>query len=234
MDDTTWNDTLERLAKSLGEQSAGYKWMHERSARYYLNVDRWLGIVLIMITGLTGTNIFISLTYNNSPITISQIIEGIILYIATVIGVIKQQLNSYENADERTSIATKYGYIYLDIKQNLALSKNNRPDAIQYIQKMNEKYNELIEYAPNIKQWIIDDFIEKYGKDPISMPDITGRIDDIIIHNSDRSDSQSTDNTISKECVLSLEETNSDVKISRISTIDKYQIDRFMENEQLK
>lgn len=169
----SWNDKNERLIVSIGENSACYKWMHEKSAQMYNFMSTGLGLALVILnTGLSAQ----TLIPNNIVI-----IQNVIIYIVTLISVIKSFLKYEELTSKHLLSAGKFGEIYHKIQQQMVLYRKDRINAVEFIRKTLQHYDQLIVSGPEINQLVRNKFKRLFLSSNISVPDIADRIQRIEI-----------------------------------------------------
>ena len=169
----SWNDKNERLIISIGENSACYKWMHEKSAQMYNFISTALGLSLVILnTGLSAQ----TLIPNNIIV-----IQNVIIYIVTLISVIKSFLKYEDLSSKHLVSAGKFGEIYHIIQQQMVLYRKDRINAVEFIRKTLRVYDELIVSGPEINQIIRSKFKKLLLTSDISVPDIADRIQRIEI-----------------------------------------------------
>lgn len=159
-----------------------YTWMQEETARFYVKLDRWLGIFIIILSGIVGTNNF----FDATNLSTRQIIFGSISYIVTILGMLVQFLKPMEVSQQRINIGNKFQDIYYDIKQELSKSPNDRKNANEYLENMTQRYIELYDFAPTINKFIINKFKYIFKNSNITMPLSANFIDEIKIFNENR------------------------------------------------
>lgn len=173
MINNSWNDKNEMLIVSIGENSACYKWMHEKSAQMYNFISTALGLSLVILnTGLSAQ----TLIPNNIVI-----IQNVIIYIVTLISVIKSFLKYEELNSKHLVSAGKFGEIYHKIQQQMVLYRKDRINAVEFIRKTLQHYDQLIVSGPEINQLVRNKFKRLFLSSNISVPDIADRIQRIEI-----------------------------------------------------
>ena len=174
----SWNKEQEFYLKNLGEQSMAYTWMQEQTAMFYSKLNRYLGFLIIILSGVVGTNNFL-----DTELTSRQILFGIIGYLVTILGMLNQFLKPMEVAQQRINIGNKFQDIYYDIKQQLAKSPDNRKDPDEYLESMTQRFIEVYDFAPTINGFIIQKFKSTFKDSNITMPLNANFIDEIKIFN---------------------------------------------------
>lgn len=181
----SWNYEQENYLKHLGEQAMAYTWMQERTAMFYISIDRYLGIFIIILSGIIGTNNFV-----DTELSTRQIIFGILGYLVSILGMMTQFLKPMEVSQQRISIGNKFQDIYYDIKQELAKSQEDRKPAEEYLESITEKFIELYDFAPPLNNFIIQKFKTIFKDSHITMPLNADFIDEIKIFNKEKREIQ--------------------------------------------
>lgn len=179
----SWNYEQENYLKNLGEQAMAYTWMQERTAMFYTSLDRYLGIFIIILSGVIGTNNFI-----DTELSTRQIIFGFLGYLVSILGMLTQFLKPMEVSQQRISIGNKFQDIYYDIKQQLAKPPEERKSAEEYLESITEKFIELYDFAPPLNNFIIQKFKTIFKESNITMPLNADFIDEIKIFNNKKQD----------------------------------------------
>lgn len=173
-----WNDKNEKLIISIGENSASYKWMHERCAAYNKRIYNLTSIFLIILSSTLSAETFIPDNTSNPGLSITK---QIIVYLITVISILQNFLKSEEYAEKHTTAAGEFSKLYHDIQQQMCRFRRDRHDASKYVSNCLTKYDSLIITHPDINKWVIRDFKKTFKNSNISLPDITDNINKIEI-----------------------------------------------------
>jgi hypothetical protein len=170
-----WNDKNERMVISIGENSASYKWMHEKSASLYKNIHQVLSILMILFSaGLSAETILP--TTNEFIINTSR---SVFTYIITLISVLQNFLKYEKLAQQHVASASSFGTLYHDIQQQMCMYRKDRRQASSYISEILKEYDNLIVNGPTITSYIVKDFKNTFRNAEISIPDIADRIQKI-------------------------------------------------------
>jgi hypothetical protein len=172
----SWNDRNERLIVSIGENAAGYKWMHEKSAQMYNIISTVLGLSLVILnTGLSAQTLL------PTSEGASRIVQDVIIYIVTLISVVKNFLKHEELVAKHLSTASKFAQLYHTVQQQMVLYRKDRSNAVEFIQTSLRTYDDLIVGGPEIGPIISQQFKRVFSNSQISLPDIADRIQRIEI-----------------------------------------------------
>lgn len=175
-----WNNEQEKYLKRLGEQAAGYTWMQEQTAMYYVLVDKILGIIIIILSGVVGTNNFIA-----EELSIREIIFGTIGYIVAILGMLQQFIKPMEVSQQRISIANKFQDIYYDIQQELVKKRELRMDSHEYLKIITQRFIELYDFSPSLNKYIVRRYKITFNDIGIAMPMSADGIHEIKIYQND-------------------------------------------------
>ena len=217
-----WNDKNERIIISIGENSASFKWMHERSASFYKIIYQILTILLIIFnTGLSAETL---LPENTSNETIN-LVRQIITYIVTVISVLISFLKLEKLSSKHISAANSFNKLYHKIQQQMCMYRRDRENAQKYISDMLKKYDSLIINSPDINPIILKNFKNIFKNTDISIPDIADKIQKIELITEE--ENKSNNNEINKN-------SKSNNKIKNLDVIvvdDAYQVTKKQERD---
>ena len=173
-----WNDKNEKLIISIGENSASYKWMHERCSNYNKRIYNITSIILIILSSTLSAGTFIPDNTSNLGFNITK---QLIVYLITVISILQNFLKSEEYAEKHTTAAGEFNKLYHDIQQQMCRFRRDRHDASKYVSNCLTKYDSLIITHPDINKWVVRNFKKTFKNSNISVPDITDNINKIEI-----------------------------------------------------
>lgn len=167
MKNNIWNKNIENVAKEIGNNAKGYKLMHLYQARKYIQCYNFLSITGIILGPLAGllSGIEVALYPNENPtipilISIFSSISGII---AAAIKFGKYDEMSISNK----TAAARYSSIESNVKRQLNLNIEDRVSSKEYLNWLEDKYDDLQLSAPLIKPSIYKEYCEFSGKNKI-------------------------------------------------------------------
>jgi hypothetical protein len=174
----SWNDKNEKIIISIGENSASYKWMHERCSSFHKTIYKCTSILLIILsTGLTiGT-----ILNNSGDYYILNILSQVMTYLITTISVLQSFLKSQETSEKHLTAANDFSKLYHDIQQQMCMFRRDRVNATKYVSDCLKLYDSLIINNPDINTNIITKFKKTFKNSDISLPDIADKIQKIEI-----------------------------------------------------
>jgi len=180
-----WNDKNEQIIISIGENSASYKWMHEKCAGYHKFLHKFTSILLIILsTILSAETIIPNNDQCNSDFTLDTI-RRVFVYMVTVLSVIQNFLKSEETSGKHLIAVGAFSNLYHDIQQQMCMFRRDRINATRYVSDCLKQYDSLIINNPDISSRILNKFKNTFNNTGISLPDIADKIQKIEIITED-------------------------------------------------
>lgn len=175
-----WNDKNEKLIISIGENSASYKWMHEKSNTFYGLTNSILSILLVVFsTGLSiQTVVPDEEIYKDMPL---YVLRTVFTYVVTILSVVQNFLKYEKLAEKHKNSAVTFGLLYHDIQKQMCMYRSERRNAAIYLSEVLKKYDNLILSSPTINHYILKNFKKTFKDTTISVPDIADKIQKIEI-----------------------------------------------------
>ena len=173
-----WNDKNERMVITIGENSASYKWMHEKSAALYKLLHQIFSIVLIVFsTGLSAGTFFPTEPEGSESDSLAlKITQQVFTYVITVVSVLQNFFKFQTLAEQHTASAAEFGKLYYDIQQQMCMYRRDRKAAQPYLSGVLKTYDNLIVNGPTITNMIIAQFKQTFQNSQFAMPDIADSI----------------------------------------------------------
>jgi hypothetical protein len=201
----SWNDKNEKIIISIGENSASYKWMHERCSSFHKSVYKFTSIFLIILsTGLTTVTI---INNNNDNYYILNIFSQITTYLITTISISQSFLKSEERSEKHLTAANDFSKLYHDIQQQMCMFRRDRVNATKYVSDCLKLYDSLIINNPDINTYILNKFKKTFKNSDIALPDIADKIQKIEIitepnfHNFEELSKQENEENIEEKSI---------------------------------
>lgn len=153
-----WNDKLEATVKEIGEMSLSYKLMHiemAQSCHIRYNVLMYIGIISAPLSGI--------ISQFNSPLSscdnmyISFVALGISFISGIVVAIIK--FSRYDEVEYANKLAaSKYTSLESNVRRQLTLYRDNRIDAIEYMEWLTNSFDELFLSSPLLPHYLFDKY----------------------------------------------------------------------------
>lgn len=204
--ETKWTVEQENLLAEWCEKAACYRWLHDCAQKRYKSFSYALSLPVIILSTLTGTaNFGVSSIIPDSAsgeggIQVADVtlIIGSLNLIAGIISTLQNFLRFSEGTESHRASSVQWSKFQRNIAVELAISRKDRIDPLEFINTQRSEYDRLIEQSPAIPDIIIKRFIEIFNESNIKKPDICDGITKCQIYTESVNESQSSTNKISE------------------------------------
>tara|TARA_B110000211_G_C14065921_1_gene547634 strand:+ start:463 stop:1167 length:705 start_codon:yes stop_codon:yes gene_type:complete len=163
--DEMWNDYHEELLKNWAEMSKTYSIMHSLCANHYANIDKLLGIPVIILGAVTASSIFGTSNYNDIDHFYLNYINGGLALIITALTGVNKFLGSAEKRIKHQTASFKYTSIAMNIDTMLSFSRDKRRvDPQDFASEQKSKILEIRENCPEVVPKIMSSYLNNYNK----------------------------------------------------------------------
>jgi hypothetical protein len=174
-----WTDQTETLLVKWADNASCYKWLHDRSFRRFRLKNYLFNIPVIILSTLTGTlNFGINSIISEKYITYAQIAIGCINIFTGIITTLLNFFRYAQNSEAHYNAEIGWSKLNRNIVNELALDRESRKEANTFIKLCRSDYDRLIEQAPIIPLYIIDEFKRTHDNLDLIFPDIC----DVLMH----------------------------------------------------
>jgi len=158
--DNGWNYYHENLLKKWSEQVKTYSLLHLLSADYYANLEKKLGIPLILLGAITSSMIF--LFGQNANMVY---VNGALSMLLTIMISVNNFLSASEKHGKHRISANKYQTISLNIDTLLSFPRENRTEKPEmFITDIKSTIIDIRTNSPDVVSFIIKEYIHKLDK----------------------------------------------------------------------
>ena len=159
----------ESLLKKWSEMSKTYSIMHSLCAEYYSDINKKLGIPVIVLGGITASSIFSSTNVHEEYLDWWVYVNGGLALIVTALAGVQNFLGTQEKTLQHQNAAFKYTKIALDIDTLLSFKRDERQVSPQeFISISKTAILEIRENVPAVLPWVMADYLNKFDKTIIS------------------------------------------------------------------
>lgn len=159
----------ESLLKKWSEMSKTYSIMHSLCAEYYSDINKKLGIPVVVLGGITASSIFSSTNVHEDYLDWWVYANGGMALIVTALAGIQNFLGTQEKTLQHQNAAFKYTKIALDIDTLLSFKRDERQISPQeFISTSKTAILEIRENVPAVLPWVMADYLNKFDKTIIS------------------------------------------------------------------
>jgi len=183
----TWNSSHETLLASIGDKANCMRWMHTQSQIYYDRWNFWLSIPSVTLTALAGASTIGVTQLNPSAQTYITILIGVVTISTGVLTSINQLIKAPQSSEGHRIAAIAYGKLYRVISNELALRRDQRTNAQEFLKVIRVEQDRLEESCPVIHSNIIHRFNKKVESNAtLEKPEIVGELDHIHVNMSSK------------------------------------------------
>jgi len=193
----TWNSGQEELLAAIGDRSNCLRWMHSKCQDTFAWYNFAFTLPSIAVSSLVGslTMSLPSLTTPENTTTATTAL-GLLGIGVGVLTSINQYMKCAQLAEAHRASAVAYGKLHRSILNELAIRRDQRSNALEYLKIVRIEQDRLQENSPII----LDDVIKKFNaafRDNTSLekPEIAGDLDHVQINRTMRHTVDSADSS---------------------------------------
>jgi hypothetical protein len=155
-----WNDSIEKNVLGVGEKAKGYKIMHVQESRTLSRQYNWLmysGIALGPLAGLlSGLGAIMSPP--EDPVYF-PIFSACAAFMAGIVVAVTKFGKFEEKTASHKLAASKYTSLESNIRRQLSLGRDNRVNAVKYLDYIGNSFDDLFTTSPLIEKSVYDNYV---------------------------------------------------------------------------
>ena len=151
-----WSNEQESILKIWAEKAAGYRWLHEHSARHYKRLNNRFVYPQIVISTLAGMGGF-GATSNGNFQEAGYIIAGCNIVTALLVS-FQKFIMAAEKSEIHATVARQFAAFYRNISLELSLNPRDRTECLELCKMCRGEYDRLMNVSPNVPYKIILNF----------------------------------------------------------------------------
>lgn len=155
-----WNLFLEDFVKGVGEEAAGFRWMHGEAATAFNRKYQWFGLLAILLTTLAGSFNIPTINQCQSTMDFWKISSMILSFVTGVFLALQQFKNYGQRKSDHLKAESDFSALYNSIRQELSLNRRDRRFGKDYVEWITNDFDALKQGSPSIPGWIL----VKYSK----------------------------------------------------------------------
>lgn len=177
----SWNKEQEKILKIWAEKAAGYRWLHEESARHYRRLNNRFVYPQIFFSTLAGMG-GIGMTSADSGENNYLFGYGIatLNIIIAMLTSFQKFIMAAEKSETHATVGRQFAAFYRNIMLELSLNPRDRTDCLELCKLSRSEYDRLMNVAPSVPQKIVNRFKERFNEVTYK-PDIANGLSDMQI-----------------------------------------------------
>lgn len=185
---STWNDAQEKLLKGISERSNCMRWLHNQCNLHFEHLNFYFTIPNVVISTLNGgfTMSLTSLFPDPMDQKVATTIIGLISIFSGVLITMNQYMKSQQMMEAHRSAALSYGKLHRLIINELALSRDQRMHALDFLKMVRSEQDRLENTSPSILPQVILKFNVQFADKQIEKPEIAGDLDETEVNSASR------------------------------------------------
>lgn len=161
---TTWTPENQKLLTDWADKAKSYRWLHHRSSSRYSHRSQILTILISILSYMSGGSVLSSnfeAAWFKYFIGYIAILSGILTNVNGLVG--------WKQLSEKHKItSTKFSSFERSISSMLSIHKEQRVDAIEFINIKRREMDDMISNAPNIPTSILKQYEKTQMKHELS------------------------------------------------------------------
>ena len=174
-----WSDEQEKILKIWAEKAAGYRWLHEQSARHYRQLNNkfvYPQIILSTLAGVSGFGITTSKEDRDwAPVGYAIAALNIT---AALLTSFQKFISAAEKSENHNTIGRQFAAFYRTIVLELSLNPRDRTDCTELCRQCRIEYDRLMNVAPSVPLKIINRFKCRFPNSRYK-PDVANGLSDM-------------------------------------------------------
>lgn len=173
-----WTTQQEDILKEWAGKAAGYRWLHEQSARHFRHLNNRFTYPQIILSTLAGVGGFgISTSAGRDWQSTGFLIAGFNIVSALLVS-FQKFISAAEKSEMHNTVSRQLDAFYRNITMELSLSPGDRTDSVELCKQCRNEYDRLMNVAPPVPHKIIRRFQNKFPNVKYK-PDIANGLSDM-------------------------------------------------------
>jgi hypothetical protein len=185
-DTSSWNTGQEELLKAISERSNCMRWLHTQCYYYFENANFFLTIPNVILSTLNGgfTMSLTSLFPDPAGQKAATTIIGLVSIFSAMLITMNQYIKSQQMMESHRAAALSQGKLYRMISNELALRRDQRTNALEFLRVVRIEQDRLENMSPNILPMVIERFNKQFKDRDIEKPEVAGDLDEVVVNHS--------------------------------------------------
>ncbi len=185
----SWNSGHEELLASIADRANCSRWMHSKCQSIFEKWNVFLSIPSIVVSTIAGSATIGMPGITNDPMVTrwGTIAIGVMTLSSGVLTTINQYMKTAQNAESHRSAAVQYGKLHRVISVELAIRRDQRLNALEFLKSIRDEQDKLTDNAPHILDYVVKEFKNEFdSKKDLQKPEIAGDLDHVKINRTQK------------------------------------------------
>ncbi len=182
----TWNTAQEVLLAAIADRANGMRWMHSMCERVYAQWNFYLTVPAILMSTIAGSaTIGMSSLFPGDKQQLASNIIGCMTLSTGVLTTLNQYMKSSQLSETHRVSSVAYGKLHRVISCELALRRDQRPNALEFLKIIRTEQDKLQDVSPEIIASVVRSFRETFkDRHDLEKPEIAGDLDHVLTNHT--------------------------------------------------
>jgi len=196
----TWNSSHEELLASIADRANCLRWMHNKCMTLFEQWNFWLTVPSIVINTLTGaTTMGMSSLFPPEQQMHASTVLGLFGISCGILVTVNQYMKSPQFAEAHRISGIAYGKLHRLISGELALRRDQRLNANDFLKVIRLEQDRLQEFCPTIMEMVVQKFKREFhDRANLEKPEIAGDLDHVVINRGTKASEYHADTPLLK------------------------------------
>jgi len=183
---STWNSSHETLLASIADRSNCSRWLHNKCQTHFETYNFYLTVPNIAISAVAGSaTIGLSSIFPDNWQHGAATVIGIFTLGCGILTSLNQYMKSAQYSESHRSASVAYGKLHRIIASELALRRDQRLNASDFLKLVRLEQDRLQETSPPIIDRIVEEFRATFKNNvDLEKPEIVGDLDHVRVNRS--------------------------------------------------
>lgn len=173
----SWNSSQESLLVSIADRCNCMRWMHSRCQTVFERWNLWLTLPNIAVSAIAGSaTMGITSLFSMEEQKTASTILGLLTISCGVLTSINQHMKTSQNFEAHRAAALGFGKLYRVISSELALRRDQRLHALDFIKFVRSEQDKLQDSSPSIIDSVVCEFRKQFKDTLLQKPEIVDLI----------------------------------------------------------
>jgi hypothetical protein len=169
----SWNSSQESLLVSIADRCNCMRWMHSRCQSTFETWNLWLTLPNIAVSAIAGSaTMGITSLFSFEEQKTASTVLGLLTISCGVLTSINQHMKTLQNAEAHRAASLGFGKLYRVISSELALRRDQRLHALDFIKFVRAEQDKLQDSSPAILDSVVCEFRKQFKDTLLQKPEI--------------------------------------------------------------